>query len=105
MKEFLVVIVLLTAVSCTKSPVGIGTVAWPLKASANGRYLVDQNNKPFFVNGDSPQKSMGAMTEADAENYFANREKYGINAAWIHLYTSWGPKLNGDPFTNDSDIS
>jgi hypothetical protein len=85
--------------SCTVTPVESRTVAWPLKTSTNGRYLVDRNNKPFFINGDSPQRLMGSLSEADAEKYFANREKYGINAVWIHLYTSWGPKLNGDPFT------
>src|SRR5258705_472946 len=97
-----IAVLIFLSTSCT---VERGTVAWPLKASANGRYLVDQNNKPFFINGDSPQRLMGSLSEADAETYFANREKYGINAVWIHLYTSWGHKVNGDPFTNDSDIS
>src|SRR6185369_8969695 len=27
---------------------------FPLKVSANGRYLVDQNNVPFRIQGDSP---------------------------------------------------
>jgi len=105
MKNFLLAIPILLSTSCTILPVGSDTVAWPLKQSANGRYLVDQNNKPFFINGDSPQRLMGSLSEAEAENYFANREKYGINAVWIHLYTSWGPKVNGDPFTNRNDIS
>jgi len=29
------------------------TVAWPIKASANRRYLVDQNNVPFLLMGDA----------------------------------------------------
>lgn len=80
-------------------------VAWPLKKSANNTYMVDQNNKPFFINGDSPQSLMGSLSEVDAEKYFANRESYGINAAWIHLYTTWGPPVNGNPFTNGYDIA
>ena len=28
---------------------------YPLKVSANGRYLVDQNNVPFLLCGDVPQ--------------------------------------------------
>src|SRR5690242_3500959 len=28
--------------------------AYPLKLSANHRYLVDQNGQPFFINGDAP---------------------------------------------------
>ena len=29
--------------------------AYPLKLSANHRYLVDQKNHPFLIVGDSPQ--------------------------------------------------
>jgi hypothetical protein len=102
----LVATLICLAETCKTNPTSGGNeVAWPLKPSSNGRYLVDQKNKPFFINGDSPQRYMGSLTEAEAEKYFANREKYGINAVWIHLFTSWGPKVNGDPFLNDSDIS
>src|SRR4029450_2704658 len=31
---------------------------FPLKVSPNGRYLIDQNNKPFLVAGESPQALM-----------------------------------------------
>ena len=30
-------------------------VAYPLKLSANRRYLVDQDNTPFLIVGDTPQ--------------------------------------------------
>ena len=63
--------------------------AYPLKLSANHRYLVDQNGKPFFIVGDTPQGLMGRLTEQDAEYYFADREARGFNAlGWIDVATA-----------------
>lgn len=60
--------------------------AYPLKLSANHRYLVDQNNKPFLIVGDSPQGLMGRLTEAEAEKYFADRQAHGFNTAgWVDV--------------------
>lgn len=59
---------------------------YPLKLSANHRYLVDQNNHPFLIVGDTPQGLMGRLTEADAEKYFADRQAHGFNSAgWIDV--------------------
>lgn len=59
---------------------------YPLKLSANHRYLVDQKNRPFLIVGDSPQGLMGRLSEADAEKYFADRQAHGFNTAgWIDL--------------------
>jgi hypothetical protein len=60
--------------------------AYPLKLSANRRYLVDQNNIPFLIVGDTPQGLMGRLTEAQAEGYFANRQGHGFNTlGWIDV--------------------
>jgi len=60
--------------------------AYPVKVSANGRYLVDQNNIPFLIAGDSPQGLMYRLSEAQAENYFADRQAHGFNTAgWIDV--------------------
>src|ERR1700686_576323 len=37
--------------------------AYPLKLSANRRYLVDQKGKPFRIVGDTPQGLMGRLSE------------------------------------------
>src|SRR5580693_691884 len=59
---------------------------FPLKISANGRYLVDQKNVPFLIVGDSPQGLMGRLSEHDAETYLADREAHGFNTAgWIDV--------------------
>lgn len=67
-------------------PAGTSSPAYPLKVSANGRYLVDQNNVPFLIVGDTPQGLIGRLSEADAELYFADREAHGFNTAgWIDV--------------------
>jgi hypothetical protein len=40
---------------------------YPLRKSANGRYLVDQKGVPFLIAGDSPQALMVNFSEAEAE--------------------------------------
>jgi len=63
-----------------------GTAVYPVKVSANGRYLVDRNNTPFLIVGDTPQGLMGRLTEAQAEFYFANRQAHGFNTlGWIDV--------------------
>jgi hypothetical protein len=42
--------------------------AYPVKVSANRRYLVDQNNTPFLIAGDSLQGLIYRLSEAQAEN-------------------------------------
>ena len=63
-----------------------GPPVFPLKVSANKRYLVDQNNVPFLIVGDTPQGLMGRLTGHDAEIYFADRDAHGFNTAgWIDV--------------------
>jgi hypothetical protein len=59
--------------------------AYPLKKSANNRYLVDQNNIPFLMVGDSPQALIVNLTESEASSFFADRAALGFNTMWINL--------------------
>ena len=59
--------------------------AYPLKKSANGRYLVDSKGAPFLIAGDAPQALMVKLSEGDAELYFSNRVAHGFNAVRINL--------------------
>jgi hypothetical protein len=98
-------------ISGASSPVA--AVAYPLKTSSVGRYLVDQNNVPFMIVGDSPQSLIVNLSEADAAAYFADRMAAGFNSVWINLlcntYTGGNP--NGTtfdgiaPFTTAGDLS
>lgn len=86
-------------------PGGAPPVAWPLRASSNGRYVTDANGAPLLLIGDSAQSLFGSLSEADAETFLANRQAKGINANWTHLYTSWGgAKLHGNPFTSGDGV-
>ena len=61
--------------------------AFPLKLSANRRYLVDQDNKPFLIVGDSPQGLMGRLSPDEVERYFADRQAHGFNTAgWVDTF-------------------
>jgi hypothetical protein len=86
---------------------------YPLKTSANNRYLVDQNNVPIMIVGDSPQSLIGRMSKSDAESYIANRQRHGINTLWVNLLCNNKTACNTDgttfdgipPFTTPGDIS
>lgn len=76
--------------------------AYPLKASPNNRYLVDQNNAPFLMVGDAPQTLIANLSAADAAKYMANRQCYGINTLWINLLCEYfNGCVNKDATTYD----
>ena len=75
--------------------------AYPLKASANNRYLVDQNDVPFLMVGDSPQALIGNLSQMEAAFFMENRRRYGINALWINLLCNDGTACNADGTTFD----
>jgi len=64
---------------------GASSPAYPLKVSANRRYLVDQNNSPFLITGDGPHALVAMVSAADAEIYFDDRQAHGFNAVWINM--------------------
>jgi hypothetical protein len=89
-----------------------GTVlaaTYPVKiSSSNPRILVDQNNIPFLMVGDSPQSLIVNLSAANAASYLADRATNGFNTVLVDAicttYTG-GPVnaslLNGTlPFTN-----
>jgi hypothetical protein len=86
---------------------------YPLKASANHRYYVDQNNVPFLLVGDSPQALITNLSEAQASAYFTDRAVNGFNGLWINLlcdtYTAGnanGTTFDGiAPFTSGNNPS
>src|SRR6516165_9603582 len=88
-------------------------LAYPVKASSNNRYLIDQNNSPFMIVGDSPHRLIGRLSKSDAEFYMANRQRYGINTLWVELLCNDATACNVDgttfdgipPFTTPGDIS
>jgi hypothetical protein len=74
--------------------------AYPLRISSNRRYLVDQNDKPFLIHGDTAWSIVTALTKDEAEQYLANRTAKGFNAIIVNLIEH---KFNG-PQTRDGDV-
>ena len=84
---------------------------YPLKLSPNNRYLVDENNQPFFLSGDTAWSLIVEGTDAEIDYYLADRQQKGFNAVLInlleHKFASHAPKnINGDaPFTGPNFIT
>jgi len=97
----------------TTAMAGAALPDFPLKQSANNRYLVDQNNVPFLMVGDAPQAMVGNLSVAEAKFFIENRAKYGINALWVNLLCDSYTACNSDgttfdgipPFTTPGDLS
>ena len=59
--------------------------AYPLKLSTDRRFLVDQNNVPFFVNGEDGFLASIELSDSEVDAYLADRASRGINSVWIGL--------------------
>ncbi len=82
---------------------------YPVKVSStNPRILVDQNDVPFLMAGDSPQSLIVNLATSDAASYLADRASHGFNSLWVDVlcvkYSGGRPDgslLDGTkPFTN-----
>jgi hypothetical protein len=87
--------------------------AFPLRVGPTGRYLIDQDGRPFLIVGDSPQALVGDVSESQAAGFFANREAAGFDAVWVNLlcdaYTGCRPDGATDdgiaPFRRTGDLA
>jgi len=81
-------------------------VRFPLRASANGRYLVDAGGKPFFYQADTPWMLLQNLSLAEAEEYMDDRKARGFSALQIMLTGFMGMKnrVGQLPFEGD-DLS
>lgn len=84
---------------------------YPLKLSSNGLYLVDQANRPFFMNGDSAWSLISQLSRADADTYLSDRARKGFNLVLVnlieHMFSVNAPaNLAGQaPFASPGDFS
>ena len=103
----------LTLVGQTLSRSPLAPPVYPLKASANGRYLTDSDGVPFLLMGDSPQSMIANLAPRQMSGYMQNRQAMGFNSILVDaLCTSYtGGNGNGTaydgtpPFTNGTDPS
>lgn len=85
--------------------------AYPLKVSANKRYLVDQRNAPFLMQGDAAWSLIVAATNSEVDEYLKNRRQKGFNTVLVnlieHRYSKHPPQdSDGEsPFTDPGDFT
>lgn len=60
-------------------------VKFPLQVSENNRYLVDADNKPFLVTGDTAWSLIAQLSEQEAIEYLDDRKKRGFNCIIVSL--------------------
>jgi hypothetical protein len=84
---------------------------YPVKISANHRYLVDQNQTPYLIQGEAAWELIVNLNDAAVEQYLRNRKEKGFNSVIVNLIEhrfSKKPPLNaaGDaPFTTPGDFT
>ncbi|MCB9150056.1 MAG: glycoside hydrolase family 140 protein [Caldilineaceae bacterium] len=90
------------AASATPTPTANGP-AFPLKLAidAQARYLVDQNNQPVLINGDTPWSLIGQVSKEDAELYLQDTAQRGFNSIVVTLVESH--YVDKAPFNYDGD--
>lgn len=62
-----------------------GPYVYPLKVGPTKRYLVDQNNKPFFIAGEAAWSLIANTTTADAITYLTDRQQRGFTMILVNL--------------------
>src|SRR5216683_547009 len=65
---------------------------YPLQVAPGGRHLVDQRGSPFLIKGETAWLALVNLTEAEQEQYLADRSAKGFNLVEVmltnHDYTS-----------------
>jgi hypothetical protein len=65
------------------------TPSFPLKKSANNRYLTTQNGTRFLLIGDSAWMAVSQATNADIDTYLADRQAKGFNTILTQTIDSY----------------
>jgi hypothetical protein len=77
-----------------------------VKVSANARYFVDANDKPFLWLGDTEWELFNKFSVADATTMCNNRRSKGFSTLQVMIFGVAGPgsaNINGQlPFTNNN---
>jgi len=87
------------------------SVFLPLKVSDNGRYLVEQNNKPFLVVGDTAWSLIAQLKSEDIDRYLQARQARGFNSIIVnlieHKFCTTPPRTRAglQPFNPPGDFS
>ncbi len=94
----------------------IDAATFPLQASPNGHYLVDQTGAPFLMQADAAWSMIVALTTNEVELYLETRRAQGFNSiivnllehAYVGVDNTFGPPYNRagqKPFLVGSDYA
>ncbi|MEO8474202.1 MAG: DUF4038 domain-containing protein [Chryseolinea sp.] len=81
---------------------GTGQVTFPLKISADKRYLVDQKNKPFPILGRTAWFII-SQSEEGYRKFLDNTLQHGYNSIELSVITHW-PMGNHAPFNAAGEV-
>jgi hypothetical protein len=95
------------------SSLHLAAQTFPIKGSANNRYLTDSTGTPFLIMGDSPQSMIANLDPEAMATYMEDRHRLGFNSILVDaLCTTYtGGNGNGTaydgtaPFTSGSSPS
>ncbi|HEY0341842.1 MAG TPA: DUF4038 domain-containing protein, partial [Steroidobacteraceae bacterium] len=80
----------------------VSAPVYPLMASSNHRYLVDQSGAPVLLMGDGSAQTLVQRVPSVVTTYLDDRESYGFNALWMHVITNQGIGGNANGVTDDN---
>jgi hypothetical protein len=80
---------------------------FPLKLSANGRYMTDINNNPYYLSIDTGWMIFSYINREDAEYYLENRRQHGVNTILCYAAPFHMPRENayGETAFLDNNLS
>jgi chitodextrinase len=95
----------------TEAASSTGPFVYPLRLSADGRSLMDQGSRPFFMNGDTAWSLMAQLSQQDVNDYLSDRQQKGYNLVLVNLIehsfaTSAPATISGvQPFTQRGNFN
>lgn len=87
---------MLTILLCAEVAAYCALPDFPLKLSANGRYLVDQNDKPFLIKEISAWGLIQSLSEADEAAFMDSVGSKGFNTLLVSVI-SYDTRFAGKP--------
>lgn len=80
----------------------------PIRVSADGRFLVEPNGKPFFFLAENAEYLMWRLTREETDEYLSDRAEKGFTLVMAHLIPRSGidiPNAYGDKAFINDDVS
>jgi hypothetical protein len=74
---------------------------YPIVASSNRRYLVDQSGAPVLLMGEGAAQMLAQRLPSVVTTYLDDRKAHGFNALWVHVVANNQDGANANGLTDD----